>query len=146
MSLETIGEQVSRSLASTFTRKSFLAKIGLGSLVAFGGSVASDLFVEVAYASHGCPGCANCGYSVQCESYGATGSSCPSGSCSCGYWQQCAGCSGRWKRFKDCCCGCGGGCRCRDGWPTCCYTAPYATCNGCNHVKCRQIFCTSTAC
>jgi hypothetical protein len=32
VSLETLGEHVSRSLASSFTRKSFLAKIGLGSL------------------------------------------------------------------------------------------------------------------
>lgn len=146
MSLDNLGDRFSRSLASTFSRRSFLGKLGAGAVGAAGGSMTAGFRAESAHAVDTACGCTNCGYSVQCESYGASGSNCPSGSCKCGYWLQCAGCNGHYKRFQDCCCGCSAGCHCRDGWPSCCYTAPYGSCNGCTRVKCRQIFCTSTAC
>lgn len=145
MTLESVGEFASRAVANRYPRKTFLGKLA-GATVAFGAG--SALYSTDARADHQLPcGCASCGNSVSCSYFGASGSSCPAGTCACGFWYVCSGCSGRYKKIEDCCASCTDGCRCSStGFPICCYSAPYGSCSGWDHVKCRLMYCSAVNC
>lgn len=154
MSIDSIGDGAARALAGTSTRRSFLARLGLGSLVLVGGVSAAELLgaspAEASVCFDQTPGCATVtGESVVCNAFGATGSTCPTGLCESGSWTQCSGCGGHLKKFRDCA-GSNTSCHCvawnGQQYASSCFHPPYGNCSGGACVKCRLIFCSKTAC
>jgi hypothetical protein len=145
-------ERFARSLASRFTRRSFLGDVGKGGIaLALGGAVGGIVGVEEAAASHCSSACACTSVSsvsVRCDDIpGYWVNDCPSGSCLCGNWCSSSGpCSGM-TRWRDCCGNCGGGMciHAQDGVcrPKCCYHKEWS--GGCGdgswYVKCRKWTC-----
>jgi hypothetical protein len=148
---EALSGAIARRLAMKLSRRSFIGRIGKGTVaLSLGGAGAALILPEAAWA-HSCPGGCDCSHSVTCGAL--TGSnSCPSGTCECGCWTvtDCGTCSnspGCLKYWCDCCGGdyCHGGaqCRCVGGSPSCCIHKTWS--GGCGdsswHIACRKSIC-----
>jgi hypothetical protein len=155
--LESAAEIVSRRLANTISRRSFLGRLGVGAVAATVGNGASALiFTRSAYA-HTNPCQSGC--SISCGTL--TGSNaCPAGTCNCGCWcvrVSTSICQSTLRHFCDCCGGdyCnapGHGCRCIQGsdgltHPSCCLHKLWP--DGCGvqgewHIACRTLGCLNS--
>lgn len=136
MSMDRMTESGSRVLANSISRRSFLGRLGAGLTAVGAGSLSFIVATPEAALA-----CAHSGHSTSCGS-----STCPTGTCSCGSWYLCQCTGPRLKRYRDCCATCST-CTCgADGYPKCCYTAPYGSCSGHHKVKCRTVSCTSFGC
>lgn len=157
--LENLNESISRSLASRFSRRSFMGRLGKGAVAATLGSAGVALVRPEAALAASCPSGCNCACSVSCEYLPGWGqNSCPTngyGTCACGSWcfstTQCPSGIRRW----DDCCGInyctknpGTGCYCVSSVnrPSCCNTKTYS--GGCGDassiVACRMNTCVSS--
>ncbi|MGH7717322.1 MAG: twin-arginine translocation signal domain-containing protein [Gemmatimonadaceae bacterium] len=144
MTLDSVTVGVARRLGNSYSRRSFLGRLGAGLAVVGAGSLGVKVG-EAESSTLACCGCSKCGYSTTC---GSTPPYCPSGACHCGSWYKCECYSQtKLKRYADCCANCSS-CSCgSDGRPRCLYHAPYSSgCGGSDIVKCRLIWCTTYPC
>jgi hypothetical protein len=135
-------ESLSRSLATRFSRRSFLGNVGRGSLVLAGAGAGSlSLGAGPAQASI-------CGHTSSISCYDLTGSnSCPGTSCGCGYWRICSSDNCQYSKVWSDCCYPNGSCSCTcntpTGEPSCCFPKEWAQgCGGDLYVKCRRWYCS----
>jgi hypothetical protein len=139
MLLDAVVEAGTRRVANRVSRRAFLGRLG-GALVAVG--TGGSVFWSASPAQADSCGCTHSGHSTSCVING-----CPSGSWNCGAWYVCtSNCVGgeRMKKYLDCCkTSCTQGCG-SDGYPRCCYDAPYMS--GTQKVYCRAAFCTNYTC
>jgi hypothetical protein len=147
MSIDSLGEQVTRRVANRISRRSLMGRLGAG-VVALGAGQVGLVAAQSsrAYADStipdSCP-CSTCGESTTCSGSG----SCPSGTCNAGSWYVCS-CGGpALKQYTDCAASCSGGHYCgSDGRPGCYYSTEYGTCGGHSLTYCRAISCTRLGC
>lgn len=141
MTLDSMTRSLAYRLGNSYSRRSFIGRVGAALTVAGAGS----LGLRVADAEGdilGC-GCPNCGHSSECT---ALPPYCPTDACHCGSWYKCE-CGSFLKRYMDCCSACPNPYCGDDGWPRCYYSPPYSGgCNGNTKVKCRNVFCTNFSC
>lgn len=146
--LTTVGESMSRLLASRYSRRSFLGTVGRGtvtlSLLAGSAALLDSSSAEAHSVPCPCPG--GCGLSVTCYQYWGDGNTCPPGTCGCGWWTTCASPCSAAKVWSDCCSdgtACTGGAQCINGAPSCwnhkTYSCGCATTSA--HIVCRRWYC-----
>lgn len=144
--LELLTKGASVRLAKSFGRRTFLSRLGKGTIALALGS-AGSILLEGSAEAHNCPSGCDCSRSVNCSSYTGGGYGCPSGSCNCGSWcYTTSNCQYNYRIWTDCCGGCGSpvNCRCRNGRASCCNHAVWASgCGGGMHIKCRTDTCTT---
>lgn len=153
--LEIAAESVSRKLANTISRRSFLGRLGIGAIAATLGNGASVLIFPEEAAAHTNPCQSGC--SISCGTL--TGSNaCPAGTCNAGCWcvrVSTSICQSTLRHFCDCAGGdyCGSHpCHCVTGTdglthPSCCLHKLWP--DGCGvvdewHIACRVIDCLNS--
>jgi hypothetical protein len=157
--LEDVTEAIARALAARVSRRSFLGRVGKGTIaVALGGSAGAALMnADSAFGTHANCNCQNCSCSASCNQLWGT-NACPTvafgacaDACACGSW--CfsdSGCPSTIRRWEDCCginyCNCSGGPRCAGSpsRPVCVHHKTYS--GGCGTIGTSQVVCRQTAC
>jgi hypothetical protein len=139
--IDALGERIARTLASGFSRRSFLGSLGRGSLALATAGTVSAIDAEPSAASI-------CGHNSSTSCADLTGSNvCPPNTCGCGYWLECAQQQCTYgKVWSDCCAQYSCVCTCTSkGWPTCCFTKewPQGCGNSSSKIVCRRWYCSS---
>lgn len=149
-----------RFLANRTSRRSFLTRVGQGSVALAVGSAASGLVAAEAVADGPC-NCGLCPSGASCCNFNSTTclcltgeNKCPDGSCIGGCWWEVVStsqCGTGIREWCDCVAGCEQSCTCvtcnGGSAARCCRHKTYASrsqCgNGCNHIRCRRHRCIS---
>lgn len=152
--------RISRMLAGRTSRRSFLARVGQGTVALSVGSAFAPRIIGEAHAEGPC----NCGICPSgascCSGNSATclcvwgENSCPSGSCIGGCWWEpvsTSQCGTGIREWCDCIQGCEQNCRCiscnGQTQARCCYHKTYSSrsqCgDACNHIRCRRHRCVT---
>ncbi len=136
---DALGEQLSRRMASSFSRRSFFGSLGKASVTLAGAGAVGLIDADRVQAAY-------CGHTVSTSCSNLTGTNdCPSNTCGCGYWRVCDTACTHAKVWSDCCAQYSCSCHCTDeGWPTCCFTKEWS--QGCGTVNSSKVICRRWYC